>query len=133
MAPAGTLSLNSSGWRSRSRTVIRMAIGLAPSKAVIHADVWLQGGSQRLGVDGKLVKIGGFVFQSAKSATHPKAGKYRVVQPEVKGELGQQLASKMRCHGRVQIGDRPSDRRKVDDTAAQAQVGLNAINGGRLQ
>src|SRR5580693_3473186 len=91
IAPAGTLSLNSSGWRSRSRTVIRMAIGFSPSKAVIHADVWLQGRSQRLGIDGKLVKVGGFVCQAAKSAPHPKTGKYRVVQAKVKGELGQQL------------------------------------------
>ena len=62
MAPAGIVSLNSIGSRSRSSTVISMAIAFSGSKAVIHPDVWFQGRSQRLGIDRELVKIRRLVF-----------------------------------------------------------------------
>src|SRR5271154_953638 len=103
MAPAGIVSLNSSGSRSRSSTVISMAIEFSGSKAVIDSDVWFQSRSQLFGIDRKLVKIRRFVFQAAKPAPHSQARKDRVVQAEVKGELRHQLRGQTLGRRGVQI------------------------------
>src|SRR5258707_10212279 len=122
MAPAGIVSLNSSGSRSRSSTVISMAIASSGSKTVIDTNVWFEGSSQRLGVNRELVKIRCFVLQATKSAPYPESLEQRVVEAQAIGELGQQLRLQSARRRRpVHVGDCPRNGRKDDDPAAQAQ------------